>query len=117
MTNANNTNALKHGAYSDVVILPGEDIEEVKVLHRALIEEWNPEGASQHDKVMNITKNMWRKQRFSRHLQRDIAGKQNKIWRDLRKKAGYDRIVAMLKEIDSGASEFAHGANDRRKSA
>ena len=47
-----------------MVLFPGEDREEFDTLHQALIEEWNPEGPTQHDKVFNIAQNMWRKRRM-----------------------------------------------------
>jgi len=58
------TNALKHGAFADVVILPGEDPNELNELRTALCEEWNPEGPTEIDLVESIAMGMWRKRRF-----------------------------------------------------
>ena len=42
-------NALKHGAFSTIIILPWEDPEEFRILHAALIAEWNPVGPTEQD--------------------------------------------------------------------
>jgi len=52
-------NALKHGAFSKMAIIPGEDPQEFKDLHSALIEEWTEE-----DTVLSIAKGIWRKRRL-----------------------------------------------------
>ncbi len=44
MAEKKNQNAVKHGAFAEALILPGEDIEEFKKLHASLVDEWNPEG-------------------------------------------------------------------------
>jgi hypothetical protein len=49
-----NKSALKHGAFTEVVILPGEDPNELKELRAALYDEWNPEGPTEIDKVESI---------------------------------------------------------------
>src|SRR5262245_23199499 len=63
---AKKLNAIKHGAFSQMTLLPGEDPEEFEALHAALRDEWNPEGPTQEDKVFNIAQNMWRKHRSGR---------------------------------------------------
>ena len=65
-----NKNALTHGAFTEVVILPGEDPNELKELRAALYDEWNPEGPTEIDKVESIAMGMWRKRRFQRYLQK-----------------------------------------------
>jgi hypothetical protein len=61
------SNAVKHGVYSEMILLPGEDREEFEALHKELREEWDPQGPSQDDKVFNIAQNMWRKRRSARY--------------------------------------------------
>jgi hypothetical protein len=68
MAKPKNSNAVKHGAFSIMIILPGEDREEFKALYDALVEEWDPQGPTQEDKVFNIANNMWRKRRSQRYL-------------------------------------------------
>ena len=66
-------NAFKHGAFAEAVILPGEDINEFKELHQSLINEWKPEGPTEHDAVLSLAKCMWRKRRFARYQQNEVA--------------------------------------------
>ena len=37
-------NAITHGAYAKDLILPGESVREFNLIHRGLIEEWEPVG-------------------------------------------------------------------------
>jgi hypothetical protein len=54
--------ALKHGAYSEVTLLPGEDPDEFAELHRGLIAEFAPTGRSEEETVASIARLMWRRQ-------------------------------------------------------
>ena len=54
--------ALKHGAYSESVLLPGEDPKEFRILHAELVEEFAPEGRLQHETVAAIAALVWRRQ-------------------------------------------------------
>ena len=74
--NGNRPNALKHGAFSKVAILPGEDPREFEELHSALIEEWAPTGPTEEDAVLSIAIGIWRKRRVQKFLQAKIA-----VWR------------------------------------
>jgi hypothetical protein len=65
-------NALKHGAFSTIIILPWEDPEEFRILHAALIAEWNPVGPTEQDAVFTIAKGMWRKRRMQLFLMNDM---------------------------------------------
>ena len=68
-------NAQKHGVFSATAILPGEDEEEFKELHTALIDEWRPVGATEEDAVLSIAKAVWRKRRVQKFL--EVQLKQN----------------------------------------
>jgi hypothetical protein len=68
MAKRGNSKAVKHGAFSIMIFLPGEDREEFKALYDALAEEWDPHGPIEQDKVFNIANNMWRKRRSQRYL-------------------------------------------------
>ena len=61
-------NALKHGAFAKMMILPWEDPQEFEKLHAALVEEWKPVGPTEHDAVLSIAKGMWRKRRMQNFL-------------------------------------------------
>jgi hypothetical protein len=54
-----------HGAFSESVILPGEDIEEFEQLLDSLFTEWQPAGPVEADAVLSLGKALWRKQRLS----------------------------------------------------
>jgi hypothetical protein len=65
-------NALKHGVFAKIVILPWEDPEEFRILHTAVIAEWNPVGPTEEDAVFTIAKSMWRKRRMQLFLENDM---------------------------------------------
>lgn len=52
---------LKHGAYSGMSLLPGEDPAEFEKLHKELVAEYAPTGQHEHEIVETITRLMWRK--------------------------------------------------------
>jgi hypothetical protein len=54
--------ALKHGAYSTMTLLPGEDPVAFEKLHKDLIAELVPTGALEEDIVANVARLLWRKQ-------------------------------------------------------
>jgi hypothetical protein len=53
--------AIKHGGYSGMSLLPGEDPAEFKKLHEELIAEYAPTGQHEHEIVETIARLMWRK--------------------------------------------------------
>jgi hypothetical protein len=69
MSKNRNQNAVKHGVFAEVVILPGEDVREFEELHQSLINEYNPDGPSELDAVCTLAKCVWRKRRLARYQQ------------------------------------------------
>jgi hypothetical protein len=65
-------NALRHGAFSKMAIIPGEDLQEFEELHSALIEEWAPVGPTEEDTVLSIAKGIWRKRRLQKIIEASI---------------------------------------------
>src|SRR2546430_16404204 len=65
-------NALKHGVFTSVAILPGEDTREFAALLFSLIEEWEPMGPTENDAVVTIANGMWRKARLQKFLRSKI---------------------------------------------
>jgi hypothetical protein len=57
--------ALKHGAYSEATLLPGEDPDEFEELHRGLIAEFRPNGRFEEETVATIARLMWRRQNLA----------------------------------------------------
>jgi hypothetical protein len=64
-------NALKHGAFSEVLILPGEVLEEFEALKDALFKEHKPDGISEERALMAIAKALWQERRLAlyQHVQ------------------------------------------------
>jgi hypothetical protein len=54
--------ALKHGGYSATGLLPGENRAAFEKLHRDLINEFSPDGISEHQIVENMARYIWRMQ-------------------------------------------------------
>ena len=80
-------NALKHGAFSEIALLPWEDASEFENLRNGLIEEFQPEGPLQQDCVNTILSCMWRKRRVRDKRQFDTAAELDRIhnrtlWQD-----------------------------------
>jgi hypothetical protein len=61
-------NALKHGVFAIYPIMSGEDPREFEALHSAVIDEWQPSGPTETDKVFAIAHAIWCKIRAQRHL-------------------------------------------------
>ena len=53
--------ALKHGAYSGMSLLPGEDPAEFEKLHKNLVAEYSPIGQHENEIVETMARLMWRK--------------------------------------------------------
>jgi hypothetical protein len=103
MSKSQNKNALKHGAFSETIILPEEDPKDFEDLHNSLINEWNPEGPTEEDKVYNIAKNMWRKRRVNRCWRSRIArvvAADRAYWRSVERQM--DRLTKVLEDEESG---------------
>lgn len=60
-------NALKHGIYSEQVVLPWERVDEFEPILRSYQDELNPEGALENDIVGQIAQLQWFKRRLLRH--------------------------------------------------
>jgi hypothetical protein len=64
--------ALKHGVFAKTAILPGEDPQEFKKLHAAVVAEWRPNGPTQDDCVLTIAQGIWSKARLQKFLHATI---------------------------------------------
>jgi hypothetical protein len=72
-------NALKHGAFSAIGLMPWEDEGEFEELRRGLFEDFRPEGPLQEDCVNTILSCMWRKRRVRAKRQFDTAAELDRI--------------------------------------
>ena len=70
-------NALTHGAFSEVLILPGEDPAAFEKLKQRLFAEYNVSGCSEESTMTSIAKAMWQLQRLGvyEHVQFLRAGR------------------------------------------
>jgi hypothetical protein len=68
-------NALKHGVFTLMAILPGEDPRLFAALHSGLIREWKPVGPTQEDAVLTLTKGMWLKGRIQKFRRGKIVAR------------------------------------------
>ena len=59
-------NGLKHGAFSDELILPGESKREFSSLLKSLLDEWKPNGPLEEDTVLTLAKHIQSKRRLER---------------------------------------------------
>ena len=77
MTEASPSNALKHGAFSEVLILPGEDPAAYEKLKKSLFADYNVSGCSEESTMTSIAKAMWQLQRLGvyEHVQFLRAGR------------------------------------------
>lgn len=64
MTEISVPNALKHGAYSELVLLPGEDPAAFTALKQSLFDEYKPAGPSEKSTMTSIAKTLWQLQRL-----------------------------------------------------
>ncbi len=72
-------NALKHGGFSSIELLPWEDVNEFEELHRGLKEEYEPTGPLQEDCVYTILSCMWRKRRVREKRNLEIAAALDRV--------------------------------------
>ena len=86
-------NALKHGALSEILILPGEDVQEFEKLKNALFEEYKPSGASEERIIVAIAKAFWQERRLAlyQYVRHARAGRTPGERRDPH---GVDRSIA-----------------------
>ena len=65
-------NAITHGAFSSILILPWESKAEFAELYDELIDEWKPVGRTEQDAVLSIAKGIWRKRRMQAFLRNEL---------------------------------------------
>ena len=58
-------NALKHGAFSEILILPGEDVQDFERLKNDLFAEYKPSGVSEERVLIAVAKALWQERRLA----------------------------------------------------
>jgi hypothetical protein len=64
MTDNSLPHALKHGAFSEILILPGEDPQDFENLKNGLFAEYKPSGISEERVMMAIARALWQERRL-----------------------------------------------------
>jgi hypothetical protein len=99
---AKTPNALKHGIFTPITILPGEDLKEFIALYRSVIEEWIPHGATEEEAVLTITNAMWRKRRLQKFIQiqvfKNMADPKHASYNGIRALKTFDEILRLKPE-------------------
>jgi hypothetical protein len=67
-------NSLKHGAFAQCVVLPGENKEEFEELYDALLQEWSAVGISEEQAVFTLAQCVWQKRRAAEIYAKEVAG-------------------------------------------
>jgi hypothetical protein len=96
-------NAWKHGGYSNLGVLPGEDAREFERLHQSLVDEYMPSGPTESDLVMSLAKYMWRKSRLTIYAQ---AAEARKFWGDTFAGSPMESQVALMKRAALETAAF-----------
>ena len=102
---AKKKSALKHGAYSREVMLPGENIHNYETLVAELIEEWSPDGPTERGLVDRLVGWHWRRQRLERYEQSKLQQRLEA----LRERNAYSRGLQALKDL---GPRFEKAASD-----
>jgi hypothetical protein len=107
-------NAQKHAVFSKFLIIGGEDPGQFEKLVDELAEEWQPEGKTEHDAVLDIAKGIWLKRRFQLFLMvkatRDAGNPDHPSYDE---RIGLAAFLAYAKNSPEDA--FSHGSHYLRK--
>jgi hypothetical protein len=107
-------NAQKHAVFSKFLIIGGEDPRQFEKLVDELAEEWQPEGKTEHDAVLDIAKGIWLKRRFQLFLK--VTATRNAGNPD---HPSYDERIGLAAFLThakmSPESAFSHGSHFLRK--
>jgi hypothetical protein len=106
--------ALKHGGYSVIGLLPGEDRSAFERLHRALIAEMGPNGEMEDDTVLTMAYLLWRKQNLATVR---IAERAQSHYRKIEAEKLSDGSIINFGEIDDPAAreEAIRAAKDQAR--
>jgi hypothetical protein len=96
--------ALKHGAYAQEVILPGEDGRDYELMLCELYEEWTPDGLTERELVDRLASLYWRRRRLHLYQQAKLQQRVDTI----RTKNDLIGHMQFLKDL---APEFAEAAS------
>src|SRR6516164_7693061 len=98
--NDRSKNALKHGAFSRELILPGERRKDYERLLSELEAEYSPSGPSEICLVNHLASLLWRERRLQVYRRAKLESRVGKIERK-------NNAIYWLEELKSLAAEFA----------
>ena len=100
--------AIKHGGYSGMSTLPGENRAEFNKLHKALVRELAPNGPLEHDIVETIARLKWRKECLWTYGLAEFARQRYFAIKSEQEKSSIDRMTDSTKvqrEIQTNSEE------------
>ena len=107
-------NAQKHAVFSRFLIIDGEDPRQFEKMIDELAEEWQPEGKSEHEAVLDIAKGIWLKRRFQLFLMvKGIRNAANPDHPSYDERSGLKAFLARARISPEDA--FSHGSHFLRK--
>ena len=92
-------NALKHGGYANLGVLPGEDPAEFDRFHESLIVEFEPSGPTECDVVLDLAKSLWRKSRLTIYARAAKARKDCELVFEDRDSPNWDLNTGIIKGL------------------
>ena len=106
--------ALKHGGYSAMGILPGEDRAEFEELYQGLIAELRPDGPLEDDVVAQLALLIWRKQNLSIYRKAEIARQRYNVHVSAHRHGDYRESVPDKEEIVAAECAAAAQGHEQR---
>src|SRR5450759_3196628 len=95
-----NQNAMQHGIYSTVVLLPGEKQADYEALRQSCFDEWVPDGVTEHYLVDDLCTLRWKKLRLERYDQVCLQQRKDKILLE-------NNANKLIEELRGLAEEFS----------
>jgi hypothetical protein len=107
-SNLKRKNALKHGAYSTIGLLPGESPAEFKKHLKVVVDELRPNGPVELDIVLTIARLLWRKRNLaSLETAKLVNFRFRQILEEEKKSRGYPHYRMFVKGENHAALEEA----------
>jgi hypothetical protein len=105
--------ALKHGAYSGLSMLPGEDPKQFQKLLEVVIAEYQIDGPSEHMIAFQLARVMWREQNLDIYR---YAAQARKLYSEIRSELVPERRASLADRI-SGAEPDPEQVREAEKAA
>lgn len=103
-------NSLKHGGYSNLGVLPGEDAKEFDAFYQSVVVEFEPSGPTECDVVQDLAKSLWRKSRLGIYPLAEAARKSWEVVFKDRDSPYWDLMPQMMKQIRHNSERLINAA-------